>query len=76
MRLIVGVIVMGVLLPLALFWLLGLTKWTELATLSASIFLTWGVADLLSSLLDKPRLRGRSPSQAIGEEWKRRSETE
>lgn len=73
LRLVVGLIVMGVLLPIALWFLLGLQTINQLLTLSAAIFLTWGVADLLASILAKPRLRDRSPGKAIGEEWERRA---
>jgi len=74
-RLVVGLIVMGILLPVAIFFLLNLTTVSQLLTVAASTFLTWGSADLLSSLLERPRKRrGKSPVQAIGEEWKRSKE--
>jgi hypothetical protein len=64
---------MGVALPLTLFFLLGLTTLSQFFTLAAATFLTWGVADLLASILEKPRLRGRSPGKAFREDWDRRS---
>ena len=72
-RLVVGIIVMGILLPIALFLLLGLHTPSQFLTLAASIFLCWGVADLLASILERPRLRDRSPGKAIGEEGERRT---
>jgi hypothetical protein len=71
-RLVVGLIVMGILLPVAIFFLLDLTTVSQLLTVAASTFLSWGSADLLSSLLERPRKRrNESPVQAIGEEWQR-----
>jgi hypothetical protein len=72
-RLIVGAIVMGVVVPLTIFLLLGLATFSQFFTIAACTFLSWGVADLLASILEKPRLRGRSPRHAIGEEFDRRS---
>ena len=71
-RLIVGLIAMGIALPLTLFYLLGLQTAGQLFTIAASTFLTWGVADLLASILDRPRLQNRSPGGAIREDWERR----
>jgi len=73
LRLAIGAVVMGVLLPVALFLLLGLHTWSQLFTLAAAIFLTWGVADLLASILEKPRLKNRTPGGAFREDWERRS---
>jgi len=73
LRLAIGVVVMGVLLPVALFLLLELHTWAQLFTLAAAIFLTWGVTDLLASILEKPRLQNRTPGGAFREDWERRS---
>jgi hypothetical protein len=72
LRLAIGVIVMGILLPLAIFLLLGLSTWQQLFTIAASTFLAWGVVDLLANILERPRLTGRSPSDAIRQDWERR----
>jgi hypothetical protein len=72
-RLLVGFVLMGVALPLVLFFLLGLSTPSQFLTIAASTFLTWGVGDLLASILEKPRLRGRAPHQALREELDRRS---
>ena len=72
-RLLIGLVVMGVLLPVALFLLLGLTTYEQLFTLSASIVVSWGVVDFLAAILERPRLKDRSPQQALKEDWDRRS---
>lgn len=63
---------MGILLPVALFLLLHLNTVSQAFTIAASAFLAWGVADLLSTILEKPRLKDRSPGRAIREDWERR----
>jgi hypothetical protein len=72
--LIAGIIVMGVAVPVTLFLLLGLHTWANLLTIAAVTFFSWGFADLLSSILEKPRLKDRSPGRAIREDWDRRSQ--
>jgi hypothetical protein len=72
-RLLIGGILMGVALPIVLFFLLGLSTPAQLFTVAASTFLAWGAADLLSRILEKPRLRGRTPGGAIKEDWERRN---
>lgn len=64
---------MGLILPVVLFFLLHQTTWSQLLTIAASTFLAWGVADLFSTILEKPRLSDRSPGKAIREDWNRRS---
>ena len=63
---------MGIALPLTIFYLLGLQTRSQFFTIAVSTFLTWGVTDLLASILEKPRLQGRSPGHAIREDWERR----
>ncbi|HEY0371965.1 MAG TPA: hypothetical protein VGD79_08180 [Thermoanaerobaculia bacterium] len=72
-RLVIGVIVMGIAIPITLFLLLGLHAPSQLFTIAAVTFLSWGVADLLATILEKPRLQGRSPGKAFKEDWERRS---
>ena len=72
-RLTVGVIVMGVLIPITLFLLLGLNRVPQLLTISATTFLSWCVADVLATILSKPRLKDRSPGKAFREDWERRA---
>lgn len=71
-RLIVGIIVMGIALPVTLFFLLRLQTLPQFFTIAAATFVTWGVADLLSSILERPRLKGRTPTQALREDFERR----
>ena len=73
LRLVVGAIVMGIAIPVALFLLLDLHSLSQLFTIAATTFLSWGVADLLATILEKPRLQGRSPGKALKEDWERRS---
>ncbi|MBK5259365.1 MAG: hypothetical protein JJE51_07210 [Thermoanaerobaculia bacterium] len=75
-RLIVGLIVMGVAVPATLFFLLHLDTVQQFFTIAVTTFLSWGMADLLANILQKPRLRDRTPGKALGEEWDRRSESE
>ncbi len=70
----IGTIFMGVALPTVLFFLLGLSTVSQVLTIAASTFLAWGVADLFARILEKPRLRDRSPGKAIKEETQRRAE--
>jgi len=72
-RLLVGIIVTGVLVPLTLFFLLRLETFGQLFTIAGTTFTAWGVADLFASILEKPRLRDRSPGQALREDWERRA---
>jgi hypothetical protein len=67
------VIVMGIAVPITLFFLLDLHTLGSFFTLFAVIVLAWGVADLLTTILEKPRLQNRSPGRAIREDWERRS---
>ena len=64
---------MGVALPLTLFYLLHLHTLSEFLTIAAATFLTWGVADLLAQILEKPRLKNRTPGALIREDFERRS---
>ena len=64
---------MGISVPLAICFLLDLSTVTEFFTVAGTTFLSWGVADLFSTILEKPRLKDRSPGAAIREDWKRRT---
>lgn len=75
-RLIVGAIVMGVAVPLSLWFLLGLQTFNQFFTIGVTTFVCWGVADLLASILERPRLRDRSPRGAIREDFERRTNEE
>ena len=67
---------MGILLPLVIFLLLGLNTISQLLTIAASTFLAWGVGDLFATILEKPRLKDRTPQGAFREDWDRRSASE
>ena len=73
MRLLIGVIVMALAVPITLFFLLGLHNLSQILTIATVTFLAWGVADLLATILEKPRLKDRSPGKALREDWDRRS---
>jgi hypothetical protein len=68
----VGVLVMGILVPVTLFFLLGLHTFSQFFTVAACTLLPWGVADLLAGILERPRLSDRSPTRALREDWDRR----
>ena len=59
---------MGLFVPIALFLLLGLQTVSQLFTIAAMTFLAWGAGDLLATVLERPRLTGRSPGKAI-KDW-------
>ncbi|HEY6843436.1 MAG TPA: hypothetical protein VI391_04660 [Thermoanaerobaculia bacterium] len=71
-RLVVGIVLMGIALPAVLFFLLGLQTFAQFFTIAASTFLMWGVADLFATILERPRLRDRTPGRALREDWERR----
>jgi Kef-type K+ transport system membrane component KefB len=71
-RLLVGIIVTGVLVPLTLFFLLHLESIGQLFAIAATTFTSWGVADIVARILEKPRLKDRSPGHAFREDWERR----
>jgi hypothetical protein len=73
-RLIIGILVMGIALPLTLCFLLALHTLPQFFTVAAATFLTWGVADLLASILEKPRLKDRTPGKALREDLERRTD--
>ena len=64
---------MGIAVPVTLFLLLRLHTVSQIFTLAAVVFAAWGVADLLSSILERPRLKDRSPGAALREDLERRS---
>jgi len=74
-KLITGVLVMGIAVPLALFFLLGLQDLNQLLTIAAVTFFSWGVADLTTEILIRPRLRDRHPRGAL-QDWERQKQEE
>ena len=75
-RLIIGILVMGIALPLTIFFLLGLQTPGQFFTIAASTFLSWGVADLFASVLERPRMKDRTPGKALREDLERRQNDE
>lgn len=71
-RLIVGIVLMGIAVPLTIFLLLGLHTPSQFLTVAATTFLAWGVGDFLSTILERPRLQNRSPGMALKEDLERR----
>lgn len=71
-RLIVGIIVMGIGVPATVFFLLGLKTGGQFFAVAATTFLAWGLADLFATILEKPRLKDRSPGRALREDLERR----
>ena len=67
---------MGVAVPLVIFFLLDLKTPAQLFGIAATTFLAWGVADLFASILEKPRLKDRTPGRAIREDLQRRQNDE
>jgi hypothetical protein len=72
-RLLVGLLVMGVAVPIILFFLLGLSTLPQLFTVAATTLLAWGVGDILATILERPRLQDRAMQRALREELDRRS---
>jgi hypothetical protein len=72
-RLVIGIIVMGIGVPVTLFLLLHLHTLSQLLTIAAVTFLSWGFGDLVSTIMERPRLKDRSPGRALREDWERRS---
>jgi hypothetical protein len=71
---VIGAIVMGILLPITLYFLLDLQTVSQFLTIAASTFLAWGLGDLLANIMERPRLQGRTPGRAIREDIQRRAE--
>ena len=74
-KLITGIIVMGIAVPLLLFYLLQLQTIGQLLTTSAITFFAWGVADLTTEILIRPRLRDRDPRSAL-HDWEQQKKEE
>ena len=64
---------MGIAVPITLFLLLGLNRPTQLFIIAAVTFCSWGIGDVLATILTRPRLQNRTPGGAFREDWERRS---
>lgn len=69
-RLLIGAVVMGVIVPLVLFFLLHLETLSQLFTIAATTFLTWGAADFLATILERPRVENITSREAL-QQWER-----
>lgn len=67
---------MGIGVPLTIFFLVGLHTPSQFFTVAATTFLAWGLADLLATILERPRLENRSPGLALKEDLERRKGVE
>jgi hypothetical protein len=74
-RLVTGILVMGVAVPGVLFLFLGLNSVSALFTVAATCFVGWGVTDLVGNILSRPRLRDRTPTGAI-RDWEQQRSSE
>lgn len=70
-RLVAGILVMGIAVPLLLFYLLDLQTINQLFTLSLVCFFSWGVADLMAAILERPRLRDRT-AKGAWKDWEKK----
>ena len=66
---------MGVCVPVTIFFFLGVDSLTRLFGLSVILFLGWALTDFFATVLSRPRLRDRSPGNAL-KEWDRQQDTD
>jgi hypothetical protein len=64
-RLGVGFLVMGVFVPLTLFLFLGFDSINAFLILAVTTFCGWCLADVMANILSRPRLKDRTPSDAL-----------
>jgi len=69
-KLAVGVIVMGVCVPLIVGYFLQLHTIAQFFTVAATCVLGWAITDITATILARPRLQNRSPGDAI-RDWER-----
>ncbi|MGK2859074.1 MAG: hypothetical protein ACSLFQ_17890 [Thermoanaerobaculia bacterium] len=70
-RLVAGILVMGIAVPLLLFYLLEMQTINQLLTTSAVCFCSWGIADLGAAILERPRLKDRT-AKGAWKEWEKK----
>ena len=73
-RLVIGILVMAIGVPITLFLVLDLHTPSNFLAIAATTFCAWGIAEVLAKILERPRLRDRSPGKAMKEDWERRVE--
>lgn len=69
-KLAVGVVVMGLFVPLILGYFLGLHSVGQFFTVAGTCIIGWAISDLTGTILARPRLKNRSPTDAI-RDWER-----
>ena len=69
-KLVVGVIAMGVCVPLIVGYFLQLHTVAQFFTVAATCVIGWAIADITATILARPRLQNRSPGDAI-RDWER-----
>lgn len=69
-KLVVGVVVMGVFVPLIVGYFLELHSIGQFFTVAVTGIIGWAISDLTGTILARPRLQNRSPSDAI-RDWER-----
>lgn len=69
-KLAVGVLVMGVLVPLIVGYFLQLHTLGQFFTVAVTCVIGWAISDLTGTILARPRLQNRSPGDAI-RDWER-----
>ncbi len=56
---------MGIAVPLILSYILHLENLRDFLVIAIVTFFAWGIADVTSGILVRPRLSGRSPKDAL-----------
>lgn len=74
-KLITGILIMGIAVPLLLYFLLELETLNQFLTVSAVTFFAWGVADVASEIIVRPRLHDRNPRGALQDWEKQKNES-
>lgn len=70
LKLAVGVLIMGLFVPLILGYFLELHTMGQFFTVAGTCIIGWAISDLTGTILARPRLQNRSPSDAI-RDWER-----
>lgn len=65
MRLLVGLIAMGGVVPLVVLYLLSAFSPGAWLSVAAPCFFGWCIAELVTNILARPRLENRSPGDAL-----------
>lgn len=69
-KLALSVMVMGLFVPLILGYFLQLETIGQFFTVAGTCIIGWAITDLTATILARPRLKNRSPGDAI-RDWER-----